>query len=412
MKLPKIHVYAPGSIKIFHGFSRFYKAVENECEEDGFKICFIDSDLVSPKDYVEYCNRSRHATLVWSLDVFNEIEFIREAIRNDISFAMVMYNSVSHSTSNINSVSIDYISAVKDLTFHLIKTGRRRIAFLGLNNSVSVDAAKVSGYRLGLQENSLGFSIEDVFTYGNRNIYDAINQLLDRIDKYNAVVCSTDAIAMLLMFEAENRGICIPDQLAITGFDDNILGRIVAPKLTTVRLDYASLGRVAANGAKILYYCHQISSMKIHTRYDLVIRESSGAGNPGSSLLQQAKLYNEPGYENYIREPFKCFYHFNDIADSLASKRILYSHTGINKLEEVEQLFSHLSQEELIILEMLFNELKYKDMAKRLYISEPSVKYRIKVLAKKFGCRNSRHLLTSIRAMIGNVLGDNRKTQG
>jgi DNA-binding LacI/PurR family transcriptional regulator len=61
-----------------------------------------------------------------------------------------------------------------------------------------------------------------------------------------AVVCTSDALALALIAVARQRGLAVPDDLSVTGFDDSPLAALSSPPLTSVRVDYAEFGAAAA----------------------------------------------------------------------------------------------------------------------------------------------------------------------
>jgi LacI family repressor for deo operon, udp, cdd, tsx, nupC, and nupG len=61
-----------------------------------------------------------------------------------------------------------------------------------------------------------------------------------------AVACTSDALALSLISAARERGLRVPDDLSVTGFDDSPLAQLSSPALTSVRIDYADYGAAAA----------------------------------------------------------------------------------------------------------------------------------------------------------------------
>jgi LacI family gluconate utilization system Gnt-I transcriptional repressor len=71
-------------------------------------------------------------------------------------------------------------------------------------------------------------------------------ELLARHPRIDAVACSTDVLALGVLIEAQARGLRVPEDLAIVGFGDLIYSRVSHPTLTTIRIDGAAIGRIAA----------------------------------------------------------------------------------------------------------------------------------------------------------------------
>ena len=60
------------------------------------------------------------------------------------------------------------------------------------------------------------------------------------------MVCGSDALAMAVVAEARARGLEVPGDVSVTGFDDSPLAALASPALTSVRVDYAEFGAAAA----------------------------------------------------------------------------------------------------------------------------------------------------------------------
>ena len=77
--------------------------------------------------------------------------------------------------------------------------------------------------------------------------YEALQLLLDAEPELTAVLCFSDTLAHGVMLAAQERGLELPRDLSIVGFDDNPLAARLRPALTTVRQDIAAKGRLAAS---------------------------------------------------------------------------------------------------------------------------------------------------------------------
>lgn len=80
------------------------------------------------------------------------------------------------------TISINYMEAAEDITRHLILSGRRNIAFLGFNETSSVDGKKLDGWKKALMESGLLFTDDDVYKYGKWPLKDAITLFSKNMD--------------------------------------------------------------------------------------------------------------------------------------------------------------------------------------------------------------------------------------
>jgi LacI family transcriptional regulator, galactose operon repressor len=137
------------------------------------------------------------------------------------------------------------VSAVNELTGH----GHRRIGFAtDRRRDVPAAAGRLAGYRSALQAAGIAYEPElvvgeDSDTPGG---YRAVGQLLDLADPPTAVFCFNDRMAMGAYRAAAERGLRIPADVSIVGFDDQeLIAAALSPGLTTVALPHHAMGEWA-----------------------------------------------------------------------------------------------------------------------------------------------------------------------
>jgi LacI family transcriptional regulator, gluconate utilization system Gnt-I transcriptional repressor len=104
----------------------------------------------------------------------------------------------------------------------------------------------------------------------------ALAELLKRQPKLQAVYCSSDGMAHGLMIEARERGLNVPQDLAVCGFGDADFAAHLAPALTTVRVDGAEIGRQAAR--MVLARCRgeTVAERVVDVGFRIIERASTG----------------------------------------------------------------------------------------------------------------------------------------
>ena len=104
----------------------------------------------------------------------------------------------------------------------------------------------------------------------------ALGELLQKDPKVQAVYCSSDALAQGVLVEAQERGLRIPQDLAVCGFGDADFSAHLRPSLTSVHIDGAQIGRLAAQ--LVIDRCNgkEIASPVIDVGFRIVERESTG----------------------------------------------------------------------------------------------------------------------------------------
>jgi LacI family transcriptional regulator len=126
---------------------------------------------------------------------------------------------------------------------HLIETGRRRIAFIGGSGNERPTVARLSGYQSELERWGLSRRADYVAmaSWLPGAAYEATKRFLALPEPPDAMFCASDVMAIGAMAAIEEAGLCIPDDVAVVGFDDIDYASLVEPQLTTVHQSQARL---------------------------------------------------------------------------------------------------------------------------------------------------------------------------
>lgn len=171
------------------------------------------------------------------------------------------------------AVSIDNEAAARDMTRALIAMGHRRIGFVVGHRSYAVSNQRLAGYLDALREAGIDLDLELAqqgwfdFPSGER----AAAALLDLPEPPTAIFAASDDMAAGVLAAAHRRGVKVPGELAIAGFDDTDLARLVWPPLTTVRQPIVAMAEMAAE----LLFSRAEAGLRV-VPHELVRRESTG----------------------------------------------------------------------------------------------------------------------------------------
>ena len=160
---------------------------------------------------------------------------------------------------------------------HLIRLGRRRIAFLGHASSHYPEfLARFEGVAAALAEAGLPPPLQaDAITTEEAGSA-AIHALLDSGERFDAIVAASDLIAIGAMRALEERGLTVPADVAVTGFDDIPAAASTRPPLTTVVQDTQRAGQMLVDAVRAQLEGLPAPGAMLPTR--LVVRRSCGAG--------------------------------------------------------------------------------------------------------------------------------------
>lgn len=152
----------------------------------------------------------------------------------------------------VDHVAIDNVAAAQAAVEHLTALGRRRVAIIGDKPEKTSGTAslRVAGYRRALAAAGLPYDPALVVPVGHYERSEgaaAMTHLLRLPEPPDAVFCCNDLLAVGAMRAILERGIAIPDQIAVAGFDDIAEGAHSFPSLTTIAPDKGAIAEAAIN---------------------------------------------------------------------------------------------------------------------------------------------------------------------
>jgi LacI family transcriptional regulator len=161
----------------------------------------------------------------------------------------------------------------------LIELGHHNLAYLAGPLWKSDAKARYQGFRRALDEAGLTFH-EELLTEGNYQEVtgrEGMRQLLRTGTPFSGIVCANDEMAVGVIEEARQRGMSIPEDLSVIGFDNVFFTRYMNPALSTVNYPVDLMGRMAAKC--VLREVYDQNEVDVETRYQprLVMRASTTA---------------------------------------------------------------------------------------------------------------------------------------
>lgn len=147
------------------------------------------------------------------------------------------------------AAGFDNFAAMGDMTRAVLDHGHRRLTMIaGVNAGNDRARRRVEGARAAVAAWPGGGVDLDVVeaAYGVAQGRAAFASLMDRTPRPTAILCGNDVLAVGALAEARARGLDVPGDVSITGFDDIEIARIVDPPLATVHVPHREMGRRAA----------------------------------------------------------------------------------------------------------------------------------------------------------------------
>lgn len=163
-----------------------------------------------------------------------------------------------------------------DATEHLLKLGHRRIGFITGSMDLGCAQDRLAGYRAALRTHHVPYTEELVYegTFFQPDGFTGALALLDGPEPPTAIFASNDVMAMGAMDAIRQRGLRIPDDIAVLGFDDIPQAELVRPALTTIQQPLEKMGRVATQMLLDLLEAPESKIQRIELPTKLIIRDS------------------------------------------------------------------------------------------------------------------------------------------
>jgi LacI family transcriptional regulator len=179
---------------------------------------------------------------------------------------------------DIAAVSAAHFAGARTMSGHLVELGHRRIGVIAGPHNWLASRARLAGHTSALADvgilpdPTLIRSGEPTTEWG----YRAASELLDLPVRPTALVGFNDKAAVGAMTAARERGLRVPEDLSLAGFDDIDLASATQPMLTTVRQPLQEMGRMAVTLLIRLLERHQLQALHVELATELVVRGSTG----------------------------------------------------------------------------------------------------------------------------------------
>ena len=168
--------------------------------------------------------------------------------------------------------------AMYEAVTYLVSLGHERIAFCS-DKLTGVDSARFQGYRRALSDAGIEYS--DRYRFEFRSTKEDIEKTIERVAEkagtVTAVVCNSDTTATMLVNACFRRGLNVPEDVSVIGFDDNAVSRFCRPALTTVHQDIAYKGELATQTLFDMINGRVPEKDEVLLPTRLVIRDSTAA---------------------------------------------------------------------------------------------------------------------------------------
>lgn len=160
---------------------------------------------------------------------------------------------------------------------HLLGLGHERIAFFGGPSAAECSIARLHGYLAALMGRGITPRTEYIFdgAFNRGSGVEAARKVLALKEPPTAIFAASDSIALGVLEVARERGLRVPEDLSLVGFDGTPLAEQTLPRLTSVAQPLQEMGRAALRGVLRLSQGEQLDSAHTELATELVVRDST-----------------------------------------------------------------------------------------------------------------------------------------
>jgi len=276
----------------------------------------------------------------------------------------------------VSGAILNHAAFIETLVYYFYLYKRRRIALVGVNPNSSNDNNKCEIFISSTKYLGIEATQKDIF-YTDNDIINAVESFCRRANKYNAVICSNDYVAVYLLRALQMHDIKSPDDLFVTGLGNMIIGCCTTPTLTSFTLNYHEAGVQAVHIWELLQKNSSVTSMITTIKGEIICRGSTAFSPPPTPIVFSSQRYSTP----------------HDIS------------TGSTNLE-IRSIENCLMQCDELDFKAIYGILKgnsYENIADSLFISLGSLRYRLKKMYSSLGVASRVKFETTLRKYINNV---------
>ncbi|MBQ8550900.1 MAG: substrate-binding domain-containing protein [Clostridia bacterium] len=255
-------------------------------------------------------------------------------------------------------VNFDYKSAMKRVVFYLKHCGKTRIAFVGCGGRLSYGIKRKATLAAASE---LGVFCQ---SYKYPGIAELVSGFLREGRGFDAVICSRDAEANRLIAALNKRKIYVPEDIYVVGIGGNRISELSVPQCTTVDTDFHKLGAAAVKLQRFLSQNPEIEGVTVSVDCPVIIHGST---------------------EN---RPLPIG------SDGVVQKRVAYRDDGeYLACLRAEELARHCDKIDRNIILHLSKGKNMSEIAEEMFISQSSVKYRVKKMLETADIPDRRELI-------------------
>ncbi len=266
-----IVVLVPNIANLF--FAQLISGVEDTAAKHGFNVLLGDT-----RD-----SASRDQEFIQLVETRQADGLIQLTPHNDKAVLPIKdvkaVNAAGSAGTPYYSVRIDNEEAAAKMVTYLVSQGHRRIGMIsGLKDNLH-SMARQDGYKQALENAGIAFD-EELVVEGDFSFwsgFNAVKHFVNMDEQPTALFCANDEMAIGALKGLKEKGLKVPDNISVTGFDDLDMANYCDPPLTTIRQPAVRMGEEAAELLFRIIEGEQPKLTEYILPFEIIIRESTRA---------------------------------------------------------------------------------------------------------------------------------------
>lgn len=233
----------------------YFPAVLQGIHEAAFQFGYVISvfetrgDLEKEKEYVRFLQRAWVDGIILASSASQRyaedrayVEFLVKSGNRKKKIPIVSLESAL--SPSLDAVIVDHRQAAQTAMTHLFAQGHRKIAHVAAPLNLEIGALRLEGYQQALEREGIAFD-QDLIREGDYSPisgYVCMNQLLSQDKTFTAVLAANDQMGIGVIRALLDRGLRIPEDMAVIGIDDNFPSTLISPALSSIKLPKNEMG--------------------------------------------------------------------------------------------------------------------------------------------------------------------------
>lgn len=258
-------------------FSEIIKGIEDTASKRGYMVFICNT-------YENYDKQIKYLEMLFSKNIdgliFVSTAYHNKKIINNSEIPIVFVDRRTNiETKNSGYVMINNEKGAYIATNFLIQKGCKEIILLSGPLNINTYMDRLSGYKKALTENDMLFVPDFVYQVTNNDVsieqgYNILMNVIKSGKKFDGIFASNDLIAIGAIQALQEKGITIPDDVKVIGFDDIYPASLIKPALTTISQPKYVMGCEAMNILYKLINSNKVKKREIIMEPTLKIRQS------------------------------------------------------------------------------------------------------------------------------------------